>query len=127
MSRGRSGSKICRRVLKAWLRHQAAAFAAALAPAGSIHVPKPTAIRFQPLMMLIIERELHLFLVAELGLERIVGAFVGMAFREPRQRLGPAQRGPLPFRVARRFAPGRQQVDALLGLALARGLRSYAC
>jgi hypothetical protein len=44
-----------------------------------------------------------------------------MAFREPRQRLGPAQRGPLPLRVARRFAPGRQQVDALLGLASAAG------
>src|SRR5262249_27388419 len=67
------------------------------------------------------ERELHLFLVAELGLERTVGAFVGMAFREPRQRLGPAQRGPLPLRVTRRFAPGWQQVDALLGLALAAG------
>src|SRR5262249_45337746 len=44
-----------------------------------------------------------------------------MAFREPRQRLGPAQRGPLPLGVARRFAPGRQQIDALLGLALAAG------
>src|SRR5262249_37529864 len=65
------------------------------------------------------ERELHLFLVAELGAERSVGAFMGMAFREPRQRFGPAQCGPLPLRVARRFAPGRQQVDALLGLALA--------
>src|SRR6516225_10230273 len=63
------------------------------------------------------ERELHLFLVAELSLERIVGVFMGMAFREPRQRLGPAQRGPLPLGIARRFAPGWQQVDALLGLA----------
>src|SRR5262249_6843776 len=51
-----------------------------------------------------------------------VGAFVGMAFREPGQRLSPAQRGPLPLGVARRFAPGRQQVDALLGLAPAAGL-----
>src|SRR5262249_35627370 len=68
------------------------------------------------------EREIHLVLVAELGLERTVGAFVVMAFREPRQRLGPAQRGPLPLRVARRFAPGRKQVDALVGLAPAAGL-----
>src|SRR5262245_37883432 len=44
-----------------------------------------------------------------------------MAFREPRQRFGPAKRGPLPLRVAGRFAPGRQQVDALLGLAPAAG------
>src|SRR5580700_2794992 len=35
--------------LEAWLRHQAAALAAALA--GSSHVPKPTESRFQPLMM----------------------------------------------------------------------------
>ena len=42
-------------VLEAWLRHQAAAaFAAALAAAGSIHVPKPTESRFQPLITLII-------------------------------------------------------------------------
>src|SRR5215470_19060813 len=45
--------KDLRCAVKAWLRHQAAALAAALAAAGSIHVPKPTASLFQPLMMLI--------------------------------------------------------------------------
>src|SRR5262249_12318337 len=45
--------KDLRCALEAWLRHQAAALAAALAAAGSSHVPKPTESRFQPLMTLI--------------------------------------------------------------------------
>ena len=41
-----------------------------------------------------------------------------MPFGEPRQRLGPAERGALAIGIARGLTPGGQQVDALLGLAL---------
>ena len=42
---------------------------------------------------------------------------MGMSFGEPRQRLGPAERGAFAIGIARGLAPGRQQVDALFGLA----------
>ena len=63
----------------------------------------------------------------ELGLQGFVGAFVRMPFGEPRQRLGPAERGALAIGIARGLAPGRQQVDALLGLALCCALPPHAC
>src|SRR5262245_54946650 len=45
-------------------------------------------------------------------------SFEHMSSGQPRQRLGPAERGAFAVRIARGFAPGRQQVDALLGLSL---------
>ena len=58
-------------------------------------------------------------------LQSFVGALVRMSFAEPRQRLGPAERGAFAVGIARGLAPGRQQVDALLGFSLRT--RSSAC
>ena len=63
--------------------------------------------------------ELDLLLLGELRLQGFVGTFQPlMSFGEPRQRLGPAECGAFTVGIARGLAPGRQQVDALLGLSL---------
>ena len=83
-------------------------------------MPKPTARRFQPLMILIISVSFTCSSSVNCGLQGFVGALVRMSFGEPRQRLGPAERGAFAIGIARGLAPGGQQVDALLGLALLR-------
>ncbi len=67
-----------------------------------------------------------MLLLGELRLQGFVGALVRMSFGEPRQRLGPAERGALTIGIARGLAPGRQQVDALLGSSAAAAKRSLA-
>ena len=62
--------------------------------------------------------ELDLLFLGELSLQGFAGAFQLVAFGEPRQGLGPAERGAFAVGVARSLAPGREQIDALLGLAL---------
>src|SRR5581483_11343637 len=57
------------------------------------------------------ERQLDLLLQGEVGLQRLVGALPVVAFAEPRQCLGPGERGALAIAIARGLAPRRQQVD----------------
>jgi hypothetical protein len=62
---------------------------------------------------------------------RIRGCARIVAFRQPRQRIGPAERRAFAIGVAGRLAPRGQQIDALLGLARARAstvcmLRQFA-
>ena len=67
--------------------------------------------------------ELDLLRFGELRLQGFAGAFQIVAFGEPRQRFGPAERRAFTLGVAGGLAPGRQQVDALLGLALLTRIR----
>src|SRR6185312_5108632 len=61
--------------------------------------------------------ELHLFFFREVRFQRVVSVVERVAFGETCERLGPAERRAFAIRIARRFAPGRQQVDALFGFA----------
>jgi hypothetical protein len=49
---------------------------------------------------------------------------MAMAFGQPGQRIGPAERGPLALGIARRLAPGREEIEALFGLAFRARLGS---
>src|SRR5580704_14602610 len=51
-------------------------------------------------------------------LESFIGALMRVPFRESCQCFGPAQRGPLTVGIARSLAPGRQQIDTLLGFSI---------
>ena len=69
------------------------------------------------------QRELDLLLLGELGLQGFTGTFQLVSFGEPRQRLGPAERGAFAIGIAGGLPPGRQQVDALLGLSFRARVR----
>ena len=64
--------------------------------------------------------ELHLLFLGEMQLQHFMGRLDLWPSESRRQRLGPAEGGPLALGIARRFPPRRQQIDALLGLAVSR-------
>jgi len=64
------------------------------------------------------QRERETLLLRELELQRLVGGLVCRSFGQPRQGFGPAECGAFPVGIAGRIAPGRQQIDALLGFAV---------
>src|SRR5258708_6464725 len=62
--------------------------------------------------------ERHLLVLGELRLQCAINVVGRVGLRHQRQSLGPRKRGPLALAVEWRFAPGIEQVKALLGLAM---------
>src|SRR5919106_3266699 len=69
--------------------------------------------------------ELHLLLLTELRLQRLVNIIRRARLGYQRQGFGPSKRGAFALAIERRLAPGIQQIKTLLGLAIfsrARGV-----
>ena len=76
-------------------------------------------IRFQPLMATTAIVRSIIFFV-KLPFNDVVDLVGHMGLADQRQRLGPLERGVFAVGVERRFAPGVEHVQTLLGLAAVR-------
>src|SRR4029079_7234456 len=68
------------------------------------------------------ERQLDLLPGREVPAELLIILVGSMGLGHQRQGLGPGERGPLAVAVERRFAPGAQEIQPLLGLAVGAGV-----